>query len=75
MSKKPVEVPNIGFNEALKRIAKFDKNDLIDEPVKNQKKNHTYKKHCKSVRICCKRSEKVVVNHVFFRSYRLICFC
>lgn len=38
MSKKPVEVPNIGFNEALKRIAKFDKNDLIDEPVKNQKK-------------------------------------
>lgn len=43
MSKKPVEVPNIGFNEALKRIAKFDKNDLIDEPVKNQKKSHLQK--------------------------------
>ena len=30
MSKKPVEVPNIGFNEALKRIAKFDKETMPD---------------------------------------------
>lgn len=30
MSKKPVEVPTIGFNEALKRIAKFDKEKLPD---------------------------------------------
>lgn len=28
MSKKPVEVPNIGFNEALNRIAKFNKEKL-----------------------------------------------
>lgn len=48
MSKKPVEVPNIGFNEALKRIAKFDKNDLIDEPVKNQKKKITLTKNIAS---------------------------
>lgn len=31
MSKKPVEVPNIGFNEALQRIASFNKNDLLGD--------------------------------------------
>ena len=46
MSKKPVEVLNIGFNEALQRIAKFDKEKLpvdnkVDE-VKKSKKTNPY---------------------------------
>lgn len=28
MSNKPVEAPKVGFNEALERIAKFDKEKL-----------------------------------------------
>jgi hypothetical protein len=28
MKDKPVKIPNIGFNEALQRIAKFHKDDL-----------------------------------------------
>ena len=40
MSKKPVEVPNIGFNEALKRIAKFDKEKLT-ENLKQDAKEKT----------------------------------
>ena len=37
MSNKPVEVPKVGFNEALQRIAKFSKDDLPVEtkPKKN----------------------------------------
>lgn len=40
MSKKPVEVLNIGFNEALQRIAKFDKEKLpVDNKVDEVKKS------------------------------------
>jgi hypothetical protein len=35
MSKKPIEVPKIGFNEALQRISKFDKDTLPDSLKKD----------------------------------------
>lgn len=38
MSDKPVKLPDIGFNEALQRIAKFSKDDLPVEK-KNEPKN------------------------------------
>ena len=37
MSNKPVEVPKIGFNEALQRIAKFDKDKLPDKLKQSNK--------------------------------------
>jgi hypothetical protein len=37
MSNKPVEVPKVGFNEALQRIAKFDKDKLPDNLKQNSK--------------------------------------
>jgi hypothetical protein len=37
MSNKPVEVPKVGFNEALQRIAKFDKEKLPDNLRPNSK--------------------------------------
>lgn len=37
MSNKPVEVPKVGFNEALQRIAKFDKEKLPDNLRQNSK--------------------------------------
>lgn len=38
MKDKPVRIPDIGFNEALQRIAKFSKDDLPVEK-KNEQKN------------------------------------
>lgn len=39
MSDKPVKLPDIGFNEALQRIAKFSKDDLpIDKKAVEVKK-------------------------------------
>ena len=38
MSNKPVEVPKIGFNEALQRIAKFDKEKLHDNLKQGKEK-------------------------------------
>ena len=37
MNDKPAQVPDIGFNEALQRIAKFDKEKLPDNLKKNSK--------------------------------------
>ena len=37
MSNKPVEVPKVGFNEALQLIAKFDKEKLPDNLRQNSK--------------------------------------
>ena len=35
MSNKPIEAPKVGFNEALQRIAKFDKCKLPDNLKQN----------------------------------------
>jgi hypothetical protein len=37
MSNKPVEVPKVGFNEALQRIVKFDKDKLPDNLKQSSK--------------------------------------
>jgi hypothetical protein len=37
MKDKPVKIPDIGFNEALQRIAKFDKDKLPDNLKQNSK--------------------------------------
>ena len=37
MSNKPVEVPKVGFNEALQRIAKFDKSKLPENSKQDGK--------------------------------------
>jgi hypothetical protein len=37
MSNKPIKLPDIGFNEALQRIAKFSKDDLHVEKKNEQK--------------------------------------
>ena len=57
MSKKPVEVPNIGFNEALNRIAKFDKNELSDNRIKTQKTPDVKKEAKSSVDLLKKKSK------------------
>ena len=51
MKDKPVRIPDIGFNEALQRIAKFSKDDL---PV--EKKNEQKNKEKDIIRL--KKSEK-----------------
>lgn len=43
MSKKPIEMPKIGFNEALKRISKYDKEKLPDKLKNKNKENPTLK--------------------------------
>lgn len=37
MSNKPVELPKVGYNEALQRIAKFNKEKLPDNLKQNSK--------------------------------------
>lgn len=53
MSDKTVKLPDIGFNEALKRIAKFHKDDL---PVEiKPKKDNTATKSQNGVKMPNKR--------------------
>ena len=45
MSNKPIKLPDIGFNEALQRIARFHKDDLLSDKEKDSSviKNKTNK--------------------------------
>jgi hypothetical protein len=48
MKDKPVKIPDIGFNEALQRIAKFQKGDLpIDKKAFEVKKTSEIKTNVK----------------------------